>query len=406
MRCLKLATETTNYKLKKPAQDDFYNIDDHNGNMDKIDDALIKLNTAVDILKNNTNIPSVKTKNSAEINALPQGIYFFTGTAPKTDEDKLIAGADYQGLSMVDNDQATQLLFTGARLAIRCDENVTNINNLNYSEWFEFVTKDNVATTYSKGLIRIATKDDILDEMSDAAVTASIYQELMHCRWAGVTYTLGYKVSCMYHPEFYLECIHAGTTAIDRLDTKNVSHGQEILDGTVRWVVRTYPNSVLGKVADDKGNIDISNNVATSFKGRTGDIKPLAGDYTATQITYNDSNVFDELTNLKVALENKVTALESKITELESKVASKSAYLTWGTSLSFKMDKQHPHALVITTNGWVYSIWNSGSGVFNELIHSTNNAQAKPTFVSSGTEADRTVTIKFNGDNAATVIMA
>lgn len=41
MRCLKLATETTNYKLKKPAQEDFYNIDDHNTNMDIIDAALI-----------------------------------------------------------------------------------------------------------------------------------------------------------------------------------------------------------------------------------------------------------------------------------------------------------------------------------------------------------------------------
>lgn len=36
-----MATETTNYKLKKPAQEDFYNIDDHNTNMDIIDAALI-----------------------------------------------------------------------------------------------------------------------------------------------------------------------------------------------------------------------------------------------------------------------------------------------------------------------------------------------------------------------------
>lgn len=122
----------------------------------------------------------------------------------------------------------------------------------------------------------------------------------------------------------------------------------------------------------------------------------------------SDANKMNSAINtlMNQGLESKVTELESKITALESKVASKSAYLTWGTSLSFKMDTQHPHALVITTNGWVYSVWNSGGGVFDELLHSTNNAQAKPTFVSTGTETDRTVTIKFNSNNAATVIMA
>ena len=35
-----MATETTNYKLKKPAPDDFYNIEDFNANFDAIDKAL------------------------------------------------------------------------------------------------------------------------------------------------------------------------------------------------------------------------------------------------------------------------------------------------------------------------------------------------------------------------------
>ena len=40
-----MATETTNYNLKKPAQTDPYNVDDFNDNMDKIDAAL-KANAA------------------------------------------------------------------------------------------------------------------------------------------------------------------------------------------------------------------------------------------------------------------------------------------------------------------------------------------------------------------------
>lgn len=35
-----MATNTTNYNLKKPAQSDFYNVEDFNGNMDIIDEAL------------------------------------------------------------------------------------------------------------------------------------------------------------------------------------------------------------------------------------------------------------------------------------------------------------------------------------------------------------------------------
>ena len=35
-----MAEYTTNYDLVKPAQEDFYNVDDQNRNMDKIDAAL------------------------------------------------------------------------------------------------------------------------------------------------------------------------------------------------------------------------------------------------------------------------------------------------------------------------------------------------------------------------------
>ena len=37
-----MATKTTNYNLTKPSAEDFYNIDDHNGNMDIIDEELYK----------------------------------------------------------------------------------------------------------------------------------------------------------------------------------------------------------------------------------------------------------------------------------------------------------------------------------------------------------------------------
>lgn len=38
-----MATETTNYKFKKPAPDDFYNIEDFNANFDAIDKAIAEI---------------------------------------------------------------------------------------------------------------------------------------------------------------------------------------------------------------------------------------------------------------------------------------------------------------------------------------------------------------------------
>lgn len=40
-----MATETTNYKLKKPAQGDYYNVDDFNGNFNIVDEELKNIPT-------------------------------------------------------------------------------------------------------------------------------------------------------------------------------------------------------------------------------------------------------------------------------------------------------------------------------------------------------------------------
>lgn len=42
-----MAQYTPNYNLKKPEQEDFYNVDDFNGNMDILDGKLIEIETAL-----------------------------------------------------------------------------------------------------------------------------------------------------------------------------------------------------------------------------------------------------------------------------------------------------------------------------------------------------------------------
>lgn len=43
-----MATQTTNYNLTKPAPDDFYDIEQYNDNMDKIDEALASASFIID----------------------------------------------------------------------------------------------------------------------------------------------------------------------------------------------------------------------------------------------------------------------------------------------------------------------------------------------------------------------
>jgi predicted transcriptional regulator len=45
---------TENYGLKKPAETDFYNVEDFNENMDKIDEELQEINKRVDASNEHT----------------------------------------------------------------------------------------------------------------------------------------------------------------------------------------------------------------------------------------------------------------------------------------------------------------------------------------------------------------
>lgn len=55
-----MATNTTNYNLKKPASDEFYNVADQNDNMDIIDTQLKQ--NADDIEANSTNLAMLQEK--------------------------------------------------------------------------------------------------------------------------------------------------------------------------------------------------------------------------------------------------------------------------------------------------------------------------------------------------------
>lgn len=70
-------------------------------------------------------------------------------------------------------------------------------------------------------------------------------------------------MDCAFQYERFLECTKAGTTSADLLDTRSVTHGQVIADGTVEWTVRTHVRSVNGNVAGADGNVPVDVGVKT-----------------------------------------------------------------------------------------------------------------------------------------------
>ena len=114
------------------------------------------------------------------------------------------------------------------------------------------------ATTSQYGLIKLADETALLSEEDEAALTVDKAYELNDFRRMNTAYTVGDKVSCAFRYEFFLECTKAGTTSETTLDTRNVTFGQVITDGSVEWTVRAHVRSVNDSVADANGNVALT----------------------------------------------------------------------------------------------------------------------------------------------------
>lgn len=111
------------------------------------------------------------------------------------------------------------------------------------------------ATTSKYGLVRLAAEEDVLNEAPQTAVCTQLIYEINEFRRKSTVYNVGDKVDCAFQYDRFLECSKAGTTSGELLDTRNVTHGQIIPDGTAEWTVRTHVRSINSFVADANGNI-------------------------------------------------------------------------------------------------------------------------------------------------------
>lgn len=106
------------------------------------------------------------------------------------------------------------------------------------------------ASSEEAGVLRVASE---VDEKNcgcvDAAITPSNLYNLLNCRKANTAYVGNEIVACPYHTEFLLKCVQAGSTATGSLDTTNVTKGQIIDDGGVKWEVIVLPVELGGTSA-------------------------------------------------------------------------------------------------------------------------------------------------------------
>lgn len=146
------------------------------------------------------------------------------------------------------------------------------------------------ATTSKFGLVRLAAEEDVLNEAPQTAVCTQLIYEINEFRRKSTAYAVGDKVDCAFQYERFLECTKAGTTSADLLDTRSVTHGQVIADGTAKWTVRTHVRSINGTPAKANGDVPVDVGAKT-VEGKAPDSKGnvyLGLHAVATSGNYND----------------------------------------------------------------------------------------------------------------------
>ena len=219
------------------------------------------------------------------------------------------------------------------------------------------------------GGFEFAMVSDLQDYATPEVCTQLIY-EINEVRRKSTAYQVGDRVDCAFQYERFLECTKAGTTSADLLDTRSVTHGQVITDGTVEWTVRTHVRSINGSVAGADGNVLVDVGAKTVNGNRpdgSGNVN-LGLHAVATSGNYND-------------LSNK-----PKVYVTETRYSGTSWYRVWsdgwieqggtkadalfnGTSQTLTLPKAYKNASYIITGIAVYKsgVWGYASIAENSV---------------------------------------
>lgn len=322
--------ETTNYKLKKQELTDKADITQISGNWDTIDTELAnKLDTSGGTItgeltiKGPLNMESPIRTTKAEI--LQTQVDVVKGVAPEATKYSYISMFDKNGWGIADNrlahidymvgaDGAASMVMsvnkfeqasgeTAASLFVRYQADGTPRIFLSHHPKKESNSQDIAttgwvrqlaATTSEYGLVKLAdTTAALLPTDPLATVNVPLLYELADYRRLNTAYNVGDRVACAFQFDFYLECTQAGTTGSETLDTRSVTHGQTINDGTVIWTVRKAIKSVNGALPDAAGNVTITAEAVSGAVQSVNGIKPDGTGNVTLDVEVDLSNLVD-----------------------------------------------------------------------------------------------------------------
>lgn len=106
----------------------------------------------------------------------------------------------------------------------------------------KFISSNDLATTSDPGVVLLADETAEKNPTAARALAPANVYKLCNFRIISTAYETGDVVACAYHADLQLKCTQAGTTSADPLDTSTAYAGQEITDGTVKWIVETLVN--------------------------------------------------------------------------------------------------------------------------------------------------------------------
>ena len=127
------------------------------------------------------------------------------------------------------------------------------------------------ASSEKAGVLRVANSvDEKNGGCTDAAITPSNLHNVLGYRKTNTEYKGNEIVACPYQPGLLLKCVQAGSTSTSPLDTTNVTKGQVITDGGVKWAVIDKNAIEVGGTGattpeEARENLEVLRRVATMY---------------------------------------------------------------------------------------------------------------------------------------------
>lgn len=287
--------ETTNFKLKKQELTDKADITQISENWDIIDTKLHeKFDAAGGTISGNVTVNGqiigkdsllgvvdvTKGTNPDSEKSWHLGVYDSTGfdipsdrlariqyTALTDGSAQLAMMVDKYGDTSADSEDANGIIMqydaegTGKVSLTHNPAATSNDKQVATTYW----VNNKIATPSEFGFVKLADEDAFIQATDqNSTVALPLMYKINDFRRPSTSYALNDCVACPFKYDVFLECTKAGETSSEALDTREVTYGKVITDGTAQWTVRAHVKSINDTVADENGNIKIESGIDKS----------------------------------------------------------------------------------------------------------------------------------------------